>query len=91
MNSYGEPATNKRFLHLPALWMTRAADMKFNPARYADWALYAVALELLLVASLRRCEIIALNIKEDLHRQRPGNIEYPSKIIGERAFWMRSG
>ena len=66
------PAISKRFLHLPALWMTRAADMKFNPERRADWALYAVALELLLVTSLRRCEIIALNIKEDLHRQRPG-------------------
>ena len=66
------PAVNNRFLHLPALWMTRAADVKFTPESRADWALYAVALELLQVTSLRRCEIISLNIKEDLHRQRPG-------------------
>jgi hypothetical protein len=66
-----EPATNKRFFHLPELWMTRAADMKFKQKSRANWALYAVVLELLLVTSLRRCEIIALKIKEDLHRQRP--------------------
>ena len=80
-----EPSTNKRFIHLPKLWMTRAADMTFNQESRAGWALYAVALELLQVTSLRRCEIIGLNMKVDLHRQRPGgpvtHVAVPAKNV----------
>lgn len=80
-----ETSTNKRFLHLPKLWMTRAADTKYTQKQRASWALYAVALEILQVTSFRRCEVIGLNINTDLRRQRPGgpvtHITVPAKNV----------
>ena len=67
-----EPRTRAMLLHLARHWMRKAADPKMRRKDAACHALYATALEILLVCPLRRENLGELDILLSFHRDNGG-------------------
>jgi integrase len=65
-----EPRAKAMLLHLPRELMRRAQDAA-KPEAAARLAMYAVALEILLVCPMRRKNLVELSITRNLHRPDP--------------------
>jgi integrase len=80
-----EPTTFAKLLHLPGFWFQRARDARLNERDRALWAMYGTALEIALVAPLRRTNIIRLHLDWHLWRASPkspiGEIVIPAGEI----------
>jgi integrase len=75
-------------LHLPRRWMDRAATPGLKSCEGARWAMFAIALEILLVFPLRRENLLSLVVDSMLKRSRPGalisEIAVPAAITKTR-------
>jgi integrase len=68
LRSILEPTTFAKMVHLPGLWLKRADDEQLDQHERALSAMYAAALEILLVAPLRRSNVISMHLDRHLRR-----------------------
>lgn len=71
LRGLSEPRVYAMLLHLPGTWMAEAANPMLKPKEAALWAMYAAALEILLVCPLRRGNLVRLTLDRQLHRPSP--------------------
>lgn len=71
LRGLGEPRVYAKMLHLPGYWMGLAADPREKPHDAALWAMYAVAIEILLICPLRRGNLVRLTLDRQLRRPSP--------------------
>lgn len=71
LRGLGEPRVYAKLLHLPGYWMGLAADPRQKPRDAALWAMYAAAIEILLICPLRRGNLVRLTLDRQLRRPSP--------------------
>jgi integrase len=85
-----QPRTYALLLHLPRELMRRAHELMKppheapNPQAAARLAMYAVALEILLVCPLRRKNLAELRIADNLHRPDPRKARISHLVVSAR-------
>ena len=77
-----QPRVRAMLLCFPAEFMRRAASPSLKPAVAARLAMYAVAMEILLICPMRRGNLAALRLDQHLHRPDPRS-RRPTHIIIE--------